>query len=221
MQFFWIYQYSVNDRCQIYKDCKKPSRLPNRVVYHLLVIGTTSQAATTKILTPFPRNTRIDVPEILAMVRELALYEKEPESCLATEALLLKTLGFTGEKAYADTLIISESSSPSKPVGMALYFNNYSTWRAKPGVYLEDLYVRPEYRGKGYGTALIAALAREVKRIDGGRLDWSVLDWNEPSIKFYKSIGAKPMTQWLGMRVEGDGLDGLGALGPEVELHLE
>lgn len=90
---------------------------------------------------------------------------------------------------------------------MALYFNNYSTWRAAPGIYLEDLFVRPEYRGRGYGKRLLQELAREVKRIEGERLEWSVLKWNEPSIEFYEGIGAKRMEEWVGMRIEDDGLE--------------
>jgi len=159
-----------------------------------------------------------DVPEIVAMIRELAEYEKDLPSCHATEDLLYQTLGFTGEKAYAHTLMLCEDS---KPIGLALYFYNYSTWRARPGIYLEDLFVRPAYRGKGYGTALLAALAREVKRVDGARLDWAVLKWNEPSIKFYESIGASPLNEWTTMRVDGDGLGKLAGLGPDIELQLE
>ncbi|KAF3314095.1 hypothetical protein TWF173_004968 [Orbilia oligospora] len=155
-----------------------------------------------------------DVPEILAMVRELAEYENELESCKATEELLYKNLGFNGGPAYAHTVLICEGE---QVVGMALYFYNFGTWTAKPGIYLEDLFVRPEYRGKGYGTALLAYLAREVKKMDGGRLDWQVLDWNKPSIDFYKSIGAKHMENWWNMRVDGDGLGKLGELGPKLE----
>jgi GNAT superfamily N-acetyltransferase len=95
---------------------------------------------------------------------------------------------------------------------MALYFYNYSTWRAKPGIYLEDLFVRPEHRKKGYGKRLLVELAKEVVAMDGGRLEWSVLKWNEPSIKFYESIGANAMNDWVGMRVDGPGLDKLAHL---------
>lgn len=90
---------------------------------------------------------------------------------------------------------------------MALYFTNYSTWRGAPGIYLEDLFVRPEYRGKGYGKRLLQEMARETKRIGGQRLDWSVLKWNEPSINFYKAIGAQPMDEWMTMRVDDEALD--------------
>jgi len=90
--------------------------------------------------------------------------------------------------------------------GIALYFYNYSTWRARSGIYLEDLYVKQSERGKGYGTRLLVALAQEVVNMQGGRLEWSVLKWNTPSIKFYESIGAKMMNEWVGMRVDGEGL---------------
>ena len=95
---------------------------------------------------------------------------------------------------------------------MALYFYNYSTWRARPGIYLEDLYVRQTTRGKGYGKALLVALAREVVAMGGGRLEWSVLKWNEPSIKFYEAIGATMMSEWVGMRVDGDALGRLATM---------
>lgn len=87
---------------------------------------------------------------------------------------------------------------------MALYFYNYSTWRSRPGVYLEDLYVQPSHRGKGYGLALFRALAGEVRRIGGRRLEWSVLKWNEPSIRFYRALGAREMGEWMKMMVEGE-----------------
>lgn len=90
---------------------------------------------------------------------------------------------------------------------MALYFTNYSTWRAAPGIYLEDLFVRPEFRGRGYGKKLLQELAKETRRIGGERLEWSVLKWNEPSIKFYKGIGAQQMDEWVGMRVDNEALD--------------
>ena len=89
---------------------------------------------------------------------------------------------------------------------MALFFPNYSTWRAAPGIYLEDLYVREQYRGRGYGTRLLRELARETERIGGKRLEWSVLRWNEPSLRFYEGIGAERLEEWVGMRVEGEGL---------------
>lgn len=95
---------------------------------------------------------------------------------------------------------------------MALYFYNYSTWRSKPGIYLEDLFVQPSQRGRGYGKRLLTELAKEVVAMNGGRLEWSVLKWNEPSIKFYESIGAQGMNEWMTMRVTGDGLTKLAGL---------
>lgn len=95
---------------------------------------------------------------------------------------------------------------------MALYFYNYSTWRSRPGIWLEDLFVRPEYRKKGYGKRLLVELAKEVVAFNGGRLEWCVLKWNEPSIKFYESIGATAMNEWVTMRVDNDGLDRLAHL---------
>ena len=92
---------------------------------------------------------------------------------------------------------------------MALYFTNYSTWRGAPGIYLEDLFVRPEYRGRGYGKELLRQLARETTKIGGRRLEWSVLKWNEPSLKFYEKLGAKRMDGWVTMRVDGEALDKL------------
>lgn len=92
---------------------------------------------------------------------------------------------------------------------MALYFYNYSTWRSSPGIYLEDLYVQPKARKNGYGFRLLKYLAGQVKEVNGRRFEWSVLKWNEPSIQFYKKVGAKPMEDWMVMRVEGEALDGL------------
>ncbi|KAK5633724.1 hypothetical protein RRF57_009438 [Xylaria bambusicola] len=106
-------------------------------------------------------------------------------------------------------ILFNEKDEPS---GMALYFYNYSTWRAKAGIYLEDLFVRPTERKKGYGKRLLVELAKEVVAMDGGRLDWSVLKWNEPSIKFYESIGATAMNEWVGMRVDREGLIKLASL---------
>lgn len=90
---------------------------------------------------------------------------------------------------------------------MALYFYNFSTWTGRPGVYLEDLFVRPKYRKRGYGKALIQACAKEVVRIKGSRLEWSCLDWNQPSLDFYESLGAKRKAEWVGLRLEGDALN--------------
>lgn len=158
-----------------------------------------------------------DVSTILALIQELAAYEKASHSVLATEETLRATLSFPSKSTgYAKTLLIfpPASSTPSHCAGMALFFNNYSTWRAAPGVYLEDLFIRPEFRGRGYGKRLLGELALEVKKIGGKRLEWSVLKWNEPSIKFYHSIGAERMEEWVGMRVDTEeGLSKIGSWG--------
>ncbi|MCJ1351951.1 MAG: hypothetical protein MMC33_001935 [Icmadophila ericetorum] len=155
--------------------------------------------------------TEEDVPTILALIQELAAYEKASDSVLATHESLLQTLSFPSNpsRGYAKTLLIFLPSSSSTSLatacaGMALYFHNYSTWRAAPGIYLEDLFVRPEFRGRGYGKRLLGELARETVKVGGKRLEWSVLKWNEPSLKFYERLGAVRMEEWVGMRVEGD-----------------
>lgn len=114
----------------------------------------------------------------------------------------------TQSSGYAKTILIT-AKPEDEVAGMALYFHNYSTWRAKPGIYLEDLFVKPKYRKRGYGTLLLKELAKEVTRIDGGRLEWSCLKWNEPSLKFYESLGAKQMDGWVGLRVDGEELEKL------------
>ncbi|KAI8626525.1 acetyltransferase [Xylariaceae sp. FL1651] len=169
---------------------------------------------------------REDVPSILQMVRELADYEHELDAVEATEASLGATIAFAPDHGEStSTAPNTEPITPTRPTrclmlfndkdepaGMALYFYNYSTWRAKAGIYLEDLFVRPSERRKGYGKKLLVELAKEVVAMDGGRLDWSVLKWNEPSIKFYESIGANAMNEWVGMRVDHEGLTKLASL---------
>ncbi|WPG98014.1 Hypothetical protein R9X50_00079800 [Acrodontium crateriforme] len=167
---------------------------------------------------------RDDIPEILAMIKELADYEHASQDVEATEESLARTLTFDASTqhtnpGYAKTLILRLPASPTNPddkpgavAGMALYFNNYSTWRSRPGIYLEDLYVRPQYRKRGFGKLLIQELARETLLIDGGRLEWNCLKWNEPSLEFYRSLGAKEMVDWVSLRVDGKALEKL-ALG--------
>lgn len=161
---------------------------------------------------------KTDVPVILAIIQELADYEKASGSNLATEQTLLDTLCFPSNpaKGYAKTLLLfaPPSTVPNylkvqtpQCAGMALYFNNYSTWRAAPGIYLEDLFVRPAYRKRGYGKILLQELAKEVKRIGGTRFEWSVLKWNKPSLEFYEAMGAKAQDEWVGMRVDFQALD--------------
>lgn len=152
-----------------------------------------------------------DVPYILQFIRELADYEKALHEVEATEESLLATLSFPGAPSKRGSvytaLVIPPTTAENPapvPVGMALYFYNYSTWRSAPGIYLEDLYVQPAQRGKGYGFALFRFLAKQVLECRGRRLEWNVLKWNEPSIRFYEDkVGAKAMNEWLKMMVEG------------------
>ena len=159
-----------------------------------------------------------DVPVILQLINELASYEKALHEVLATESPLTSSLSFPVSDGspdftpgYAKTLLIAPASSPNDIAGMAMYFHNYSTWRARPGIFLEDLFVRSQHRKKGYGKALIQALGRECIRLNCKRLEWSVLKWNAPSIEFYESeiIGATRMEEWVGMRVDGEALERL------------
>lgn len=164
--------------------------------------------------------TKEDVKEILAMICELAEYERELDSVEATEESLIRTLSLAPSATtthtnpgHAKCLLLRLPAEPSDPsdkpeavAGMALYFHNYSTWNGKQGIYLEDLFVRPQYRKRGYGKLLIQALARENLRQDGGRLEWSCLDWNEPSLQFYRSLGAVEMKGWTKLRADGEAL---------------
>ena len=135
--------------------------------------------------------TEADLPQILAFIRGLAEYEKLSHICVATEELLREAL--FGAKPYAEVLIARLDNAP---VGFGLFFHNFSTFLAKPGIYLEDLFVPPEHRGKGVGKALLKRLAQIARERDCGRMEWSVLDWNTPSIEFYKRIGAKVLPEW-------------------------
>ncbi len=142
-----------------------------------------------------------DVPLILDFIRKLADYERLSHEVVATEADLEKYL--FGQEKVAEVVLGYEGDLP---VGFALFFHNFSTFLGKPGIYLEDLYVLEEHRGKGYGKTLLIYLARLAVERDCGRLEWAVLDWNEPSIEFYKSLGAKLMNEWIVNRVTGEGL---------------
>ncbi|TWI55661.1 ribosomal protein S18 acetylase RimI-like enzyme [Pseudomonas duriflava] len=145
-----------------------------------------------------------DVPTILAFIKELADYEKLPHEVIATEETLRQTL--FGTPRYAEVLI---GEVDDLPAGFALFFHNYSTWLAKPGLYLEDLYVQPSARGVGLGKALLITLAKLAVERGCGRLEWSVLDWNEPAIQFYQSLGATAMDEWTVNRVTGEALTNL------------
>lgn len=148
--------------------------------------------------------TPADVSQILAFIRDLATYEREPDAVLATEADLLRD-GFGETKRFH--CIIAEADT--KPAGFALYFYSYSTWEGRPGIYVEDLYVSPEHRGKGIGKALLTRVAAIAVAEGCRRLEWSVLDWNQPSIDFYHSLGAVMKSEWKGMRVSGTALSAL------------
>ncbi|KAF9913650.1 hypothetical protein BX616_009782 [Lobosporangium transversale] len=165
--------------------------------------------------------TPADVGSILSLVHELAKYEKEPPSTVeATEESLLNTLRFTPPHPTSQNLascLLAFIPSSSEPVGFALYFTNYSTWRGKGGIYLEDLFVKESARGQRIGRRLLGELAREVELMNGGRLEWSVLKWNEPSIQFYKSLGAVAMDEWQVMRVDGEALKKLSQDGKGFE----
>ena len=150
--------------------------------------------------------TEEDVPLILSLIRELAEYEKLSDEVVATEDGLRENL--FGERRYAEVLIAEHGGTPA---GFALFFHNFSTFLGKPGIYLEDLYVKPEFRGAGIGKELLVHLARLAKRRDCGRLEWWVLDWNEPAIGFYRSVGAEPMDDWTVYRVSGSALEDLAA----------
>ena len=132
-----------------------------------------------------------DIPTIHAFIRGLAEYEKLTHQCVATEQTLRETL--FGSHRYAEVLI---GKLDGEPAGFALFFHNYSTFLAKPGIYLEDLFVLPEHRGKGVGKALLVKLAQIARERNCGRLEWSVLDWNQPAIDFYQRLGAKVLQDW-------------------------
>lgn len=142
-----------------------------------------------------------DVPVILALIRALADYEKMSRECVATEADLRRVL--FGPAPAAEVVI---GYSGDEAVGFVVFFQNFSTFLARPGLYLEDLFVKPEWRRHGFGRALLSHLAAVAVERGYGRLEWSVLDWNTPAIDFYKSLGARAMDEWTTMRVTGDAL---------------
>jgi len=142
-----------------------------------------------------------DVPVILGLIRELATYERAPDEVTATEERLVDVL--FGEKPAAEVLLAFEGKSP---VGFAVFFHNFSTWLGRPGLYLEDLFVKPDKRGKGYGRALLVDLAKVARDRGCGRMEWAVLDWNDPAIQFYHKLGAKPMNEWTVFRLTRDGI---------------
>lgn len=150
-----------------------------------------------------------DLDTIIELIRGLAEYEREPGAVVLERAELGRHL--FGPRPYAE--VIMAETAEGESAGFALFFHNFSTWEGKPGIYLEDLFVRPELRGNGYGKALLAELARLAVERGCARLEWSVLDWNEPSIEFYKALGAVSMDEWTTFRVSGAALRGLAGRG--------
>jgi GNAT superfamily N-acetyltransferase len=145
--------------------------------------------------------TAADIPVILELIRDLAIYERAPEAVVTTEAGLREVL--FGPKPAAEVLLALEKGEPA---GFAVFFHNFSTWLGRPGLYLEDLFVRPEKRGKGYGRALLERLAQIAKERGCGRMEWAVLDWNDPAIQFYRKLGAEPMDEWTVFRLTAEGI---------------
>ncbi|QEV18796.1 GNAT family N-acetyltransferase [Streptomyces alboniger] len=152
--------------------------------------------------------TPADIPVIHALVRDLATYEKAPDEAKATEEQLREALFGERPAAFAH---IAQDDASGDVVGFSLWFLNFSTWRGVHGIYLEDLYVRPEARGGGHGKALLTELARICVERGYERLEWSVLDWNEPSINFYQALGARPQDEWTVYRLTDDALTSLGS----------
>lgn len=148
-----------------------------------------------------------DAGDILRLVRELAIYEREPDAVTNTQELVERWL--FGDDTVASALV---AELEGRVVGVAVWYRSYSTWTGVPGIYLEDLFVEPEHRGHGFGKAFLVALARIA--LDGGyqRFEWVVLDWNTPAIEFYDALGGRPVKEWMTYRVEGDRLSALGAM---------
>lgn len=156
--------------------------------------------------------TPADVPLILSFIKQLAEYEKLAHEVVATEELLRQNLF---ERRCAEVIIAyyqKADTAEKEPAGFALFFHNFSTFEGKPGLYLEDLFVRSDFRGLGIGKKLLIQLAALAKERSCGRFEWVVLNWNEPSRKFYESLGAKPHEEWIIHRVSGKNLDDLAAL---------
>jgi len=155
-----------------------------------------------------------DVAAVVGLVHELAEYEREPQSCTLTEAQLATALFGPVPALFGHVAEVpagTDRQGPAEVVGFALWFVNFSTWRGVHGLYLEDLFVRPAHRGGGLGRALLATLAAVCAERGYARLEWSVLDWNEPSIGFYRSLGAVAMDEWTTFRLHGDALSALAA----------
>ena len=148
---------------------------------------------------------REEVGEVLQLIQDLATYEKAPDQVEASRDDLLNTIFAKEPKVFCDLVEVD-----GQIAGMAIWFLNYSTWQAKHGIYLEDLYIKPEFRAKGYGKALLKHLAQICDKQGYGRLQWWVLDWNSPAIEFYRSFGAEAMDEWTVYRTSGQALKDLG-----------
>lgn len=148
---------------------------------------------------------RDEVGIVLQLIHDLAVYEKAPNEVEATEKELLETIFSSDPKVFCDLVEVD-----GEIAGMAIWFLNYSTWQGKHGIYLEDLFIKPEYRGRGYGKALLKHLAKICDDKGYGRFQWWVLDWNSPAIEFYRSLGAVAMDEWTVYRVSGQALNELG-----------
>ena len=146
-----------------------------------------------------------EVRVVLQLIHDLAVYEKAPNEVEATEKELLETIFTSDPKVFCDLVEVD-----GEIAGMAIWFLNYSTWQGKHGIYLEDLFIKPEYRGRGYGKALLKHLAKICDDKGYGRFQWWVLDWNSPAIEFYRSLGAVAMDEWTVYRVSGQALKELG-----------
>jgi len=146
-----------------------------------------------------------EVGIVLQLIHDLAVYEKAPNEVEATEKELLETIFTSDPKVFCDLVEVD-----GEIAGMAIWFLNYSTWQGKHGIYLEDLFIKPEYRGRGYGKALLKHLAKICDDKGYGRFQWWVLDWNSPAIEFYRSLGAVAMDEWTVYRVSGQALKELG-----------
>ena len=142
---------------------------------------------------------------MLQLIQDLAIYEKAPEQVEASKEDLLNTIFSSDPRVFCDLVEVD-----GQIAGMAIWFLNYSTWQARHGIYLEDLFIKPEYRGRGYGKALLKHLAKICDEKGYGRLQWWVLDWNSPAIEFYKSLGAEAMDEWTVYRTSGKALKDLG-----------
>jgi len=146
-----------------------------------------------------------EVGIVLQLIHDLAVYEKAPNEVEATEKELLETIFSSDPKVFCDLVEVD-----GEIAGMAIWFLNYSTWQGKYGIYLEDLFIKPEFRGRGYGKALLKHLAKFCDEMGYGRFQWWVLDWNSPAIEFYRSLGAVAMDEWTVYRVSGQALKDLG-----------